>query len=98
MKRQFLFLLSVGVFLTGSLVAVFSGSGQVTTPAKYTPPEINFKQFPIVDFAASSPSDESAKAVLARKSRKYNNKSVSEDKTAVYSEFKVRIQAVLKNT
>lgn len=140
MKRQFLLLLGVGVFLTGSLVAVFPGSGQVTTPTKYTRPEIDFKQFPIVDLAASLPSDESARAIRARKSKKYNNKSLSEiseasnatflvnealsnlsalpvdkssvvligdimdakaylseDKTAVYSEYEIRIQAVLKN-
>ncbi|HJP91856.1 MAG TPA: hypothetical protein VJ875_07865 [Pyrinomonadaceae bacterium] len=142
MKRQFLLSLSLGVFLTSSLVAVFSGSNQVSTsPAKYTRSEIDFKQFPIVDLAASLPSDESAKAIRSRKSKKYNNKSVSkisdasnvlfvtnetlsnlsalpvdkslivllgeisdakaylsEDKTAVHSEFEVRIQAVLKNS
>jgi hypothetical protein len=142
MKRQFLLSLSLGVFLTSSLVAVFSGSNQVSTPpTKYTRPEIDFKQFPIVDLEASLPSDESVRAIRARKSKKYNNKSVSaiseasnvlfmvnetltnlsalpvdkssvvligeiidakaylsEDKTAVYSEFAVRIQAVLKNS
>ena len=140
MKRQFLLLLGVGVFLTGSLVAVFPGRGQVTTPPKYTRPEIDFRQFPIVDLAASLPSDESAKAIRIRKSKKYNNKSLSQisessnvtfvvneglsnlpalpvakssvvligeivdakaylsdDKTAVYSEFEVRIQTVFKN-
>lgn len=140
MKRQFLFALLVGVFLTGSLVAVFSGSGQGTTPRKYTRPEIDFKQFPIIDLGTPLPSDPSAKAIRIRKSKKYNNNSMSEiseasnvsfvvnetlsnlsalpvdkssvvligevidakaylsdDKTAVYSEFEVRIQAVLKN-
>ena len=140
MERQFLFALLVGVFLTGSLVAVFSGSDQGTTPRKYTRPEIDFKQFPIIDLGAPSPSDQPAKAIRVRKSKKYNNKSLSEisevsnvtfvvnetlsnlsalpvdkssvvlvgeianakaylseDKTAVYSEFEVRIQAVLKN-
>lgn len=141
MKRQFLLLLAVGVFLTSSLIAVFPGSGQVTTTPKYTHSEIDFKQFPIVDLAASSAADESEKAVRARKSKKYNNKGgaeiseelnvtfvvndvlgrlpalpvdkssvvligeiidakayLSEDKTAVYSEFEVRIRACLKNT
>ncbi|MCA1576615.1 MAG: hypothetical protein LC794_04530 [Acidobacteria bacterium] len=141
MKRQFVLLLCVGAFLTTSLVAMFPGRGQVTAPPKYTRPEIDFNNFPIVEPTASFPSDESAKAIRARKSKKYNNKSVaeiseasnvtflvnealsslsalpvdkssvvligeiadakaylSEDKTAVYSEFDVRIQAVLKNT
>ena len=140
MKRQFVLPLCVGVFLTSSLVAVFRGGGQVTTPTKYTRPEIDFKQFPIVDLTASLPSDESAKATRIRRSKKYDNKSLSEiseasnstfvvnealsnlsalpvdkssvvligeivdakaylseDKTAVYSEFEIRIQAVLKN-
>lgn len=140
MKRQFLLFLFVGVFLTSILVAVFPGSGQVTTPGKYTRPEIDFKQFPIVDLSAALPADESAKASRIRKSKKYNNKSqseiseasnvtfvtnetlsnlsalpvdkssvvlvgeivdakayLSEDKTAVYSEFEVRIRAVLKS-
>jgi hypothetical protein len=141
MKRQFLLLLCVGVFLTSCLVAVYSGSSQVTAPAKYTRPEIDFKQFPIVDLGAFLPSDESAKAIRAKKSKKYNDKSLSEiseasnatflvnealsnlsalpvdkssvvllgeiidakaylseDKTAVYSEFKVRLETVLKNS
>jgi len=140
MKRQLLLLLCVGVFLTSPLVAVFSGSGQVTTATKYTRPEIDFKQFPIVDLTASRPPDYPGKAIRTRKSTKYNNKSLSEiseasnvtfvanealsnlsalpvdkssvvllgeiatakaylseDKTAVYSEFEVRIQAILKN-
>jgi hypothetical protein len=140
MKRQLLLLLGVGVFLTSSLVAIFPGSSQVTNPAKYTRPEIDFKQFPITELGSPLPPDESEKAVRARKSKKYNNKSVSEiseasnvtfvvnqtlsklsalpadrssvvligeivnakaylseDKTAVYSEFEVRIQAVLKD-
>jgi hypothetical protein len=139
MRKQFLFLTCVGVFLTG-LVAVFSGSGQVANSAKYTRSEIDFKQFPIIDLTASLPSDESAKAIRARRSRKYNDKSLSEiseasnvifkvndalgrlsalpvnessvvllgeiiaakaylseDKTAPYSEFEVRIQALFKN-
>jgi hypothetical protein len=78
MKRQFLLLLCVGVFLTGSLVAVFPGRGQVTTPPRYTRSEIDFRHFPVVDLAASLPSDESAKAIRARKSKKYNNKSLSQ--------------------
>jgi hypothetical protein len=141
MKRQFLFPLFVGVFLTGSLVAVFSRNDQGTTPRKYTRPEIDFKQFPIVDLETPLPSDQSAKVIRVRKSKKYNNNSLSEiseasnvsflvnetlsnlsalpvdkssvvligevidakaylaeDKTAVYSEFEVRIQAVLKNS
>jgi hypothetical protein len=140
MGRNFLLFLCVGVFLISTLVAVFSGSGQVTTTGKYTRPEIDFKQFPIVDLTPSFPADEPGKAIRVRKSRKYNNKSLSEisetsnvtfvanealsnltalpvdkssvvllgeigtakaylseDKTAVYSEFEVRIQAVLKN-
>ena len=140
MKRQFLLLLGGGVFLVSTLVAIIPGSSQVTTPAKYTRPEIDFKHFPIVDWDGSLPTDESEKAIRARKSKKYNNKSlseiseasnvtfvaneglsnlsalpvekssvvllgeivnakayVSEDKTAVYSEFEVRIQAVFKN-
>jgi len=140
MKRQFLYALLLGVFLTGSLVAVFSGNGQGTTPRKYTRPEIDFKQFPIVDLGTPLPSDQSAKAIRVRKSKKYNNNSqseiseasnvtfavnetlsnlpalpvdkssvvligevidaeayLSEDKTSVYSEFAVRIQAILKN-
>ena len=140
MKRQFLLLLGVGVFLTSSLVAMFPGSSQVTNPPKYTRPEIDFKQFPIIDLGSPLPPDESAKPIRTRKSQKYNNKSqseisetsngtfvvnetlsnlsalpvdkssvvlvgeivnakayLSEDKTAVYSEFEVRIQAVLKN-
>lgn len=141
MKIQFLLLLVVGVFLTSSLVAVLPGIGQGTTTAKYTRPEIDFKHFPIVDLPASSSADWADKALRSRKSKKYNNKSVSEiseasdvtfvandvlgrlpplpvdkssavligeiidakaylseDKTAVYSEFEVRIQAILKNT
>ncbi|HKS10864.1 MAG TPA: hypothetical protein VJS13_15035 [Pyrinomonadaceae bacterium] len=78
MKRQFLSLLCVGVFLLTSLVAIFPGSGQVTAPAKYSRPEIDFKHFPIVDLGASLPVDEPAKATRARKSKKYNNKSLSE--------------------
>ena len=140
MKRRFLFALLVGVFLTGSLVAVFSGNGQGTTSRKYTRPEIDFKQFPITDLGTPLPSDQSAKAIRLGKSKKYNNNSLSEisessnvsfvvnetlsnlsalpvdkssvvltgevidakaylseDKTAVYSEFEVRIHAVLKN-
>jgi hypothetical protein len=140
MKRQLLLLLCVGVFLTSSLVAIFPGSSQVTNPAKYTRPEIDFKQFPIIDLGSPSPAEESEKVIRARKSKKYNNKSqseiseasnvtfmvnqtlsnlsalpadkssvvlvgeivsakafLSEDKTAVYSEFEVRIQAVLKD-
>lgn len=140
MRKEFLLALCLGVFLTSTLVVVFSGSGQVTTPPKYTRPEIDFKQFPIVDLSASLPPEGPAKAMRARKSRKYNNESLSEisdasnvtfianealsnlsalpvekssvvllgeitaakaylseDKTAVYSEFEVRIQAVLKN-
>ena len=141
MKRHLLLLLLVGVILTSGLIAVFPGSGQTTPPRKYTRPEIDFKQFPITDLAAPLLSDESAKAIRSRKSKKYNNKSVSEiseastvtfvvnetlsklsalpvdkssvvlvgeitdskaylseDKTAVYSEFEVQIQAILKNT
>lgn len=140
MKRHFLFALLFGVFLTGSLVAVFSGNDQGTTPRKYTRPEIDFKQFPIVDLATPLPSEQSAKTIRARKSKKYNNNSLSEiseasnvsfvvnetlsklsalpvdkssvvltgeitdakaylseDKTAVYSEFEIRIQTVFKN-
>lgn len=140
MKTQFLLLLCVGVFLTSTLVPILAGRTQVNTQAKYTRPEIDFKQFPIVDLEASSTSDVSAKTIRVRKSKKYNNKSLSEisetsnvtflvnetlrnlsalpvdkssvvlageiddakaylseDKTAVYSEFEVRIQAVLKN-
>lgn len=140
MKRQLLLLLCVGVFLTSGLVALFPGSGQVTNPPKYTRPEIDFKQFPIIDLGSPLSPDEAEKAIRARKSKKYNDKSLSEiseasnvafvvnktlsslsalpvdrssvvlvgeivnakaylseDKTAVYSEFEVRIQAVLKN-
>ena len=78
MKRQFLSLLCVGVFLLTGLVAIFPGSGQVTAPPKDTRPEIDFKHFPVVDLEASLPVDESAKAIRARKSKKYNNKSLSE--------------------
>ena len=78
MKRQFLSLLCVGAFLLTSLVAIFPGSGQITAPAKYSRPEIDFKNFPIVDLGASLPVDEPAKATRARKSKKYNNKSLSE--------------------
>jgi hypothetical protein len=140
MKNQFFFAVVVGVFLTGGLVAAFYGKDQGTTPRKYTRPEIDFKHFPIVDLETPLPSDPSAKESRVRKSKKYNNKSLteiseasnvtfvvnetlsnlsalpvdkssvvligdvvdakaylSEDKTAVYSEFEVRIQAVLKN-
>jgi hypothetical protein len=140
MKRHLPLLLLVGVFLTSGLVAVFPGSTQDTSPGKYTRPEIDFKQFPITDLAAPLPSDESAKAIRSRKSKKYNDKSLSEiseasnvtfvvnealsklsalpverssvvlvgeitdsnaylseDKTAVYSEFEIRVEAVLKN-
>ena len=140
MKRHLLILFFSAVFLASTLIAVFPGSGQGTSPGKYTRPEIDFNRFPITDLAAPLPSDESAKAIRFRKSKKYNDKSLSqisedsnatfvvnealstlsalpvdkssvvlvgeiidskaylsEDKTAVYSEFEVRIQAVLKN-
>jgi|KBSSwiStaDraftv2_1062776.scaffolds.fasta_scaffold107643_3 hypothetical protein len=140
MKNRSLFAVVVGVFLTSSLVAAFYGNDQGTTQRKYTRPEIDFKQFPIVDLGTPLPSDSSAKEIRVRKSKKYNNKSLSEiseasnvvfavnetlsnlsalpvdkssvvligevvdakaylseDKTAVYSEFEVRIQTVLKN-
>ena len=141
MKSQFLFAFLVGVFLTGGLVVAYYANEQgTTTQRKYTRPEIDFKQFPIVDLETPLPSDQSAKEIRVRKSKKYNNKSVSEiseasnvtfvgnetlsnlsalpvdkssvvvigevidakaylseDRAAVYSEFEVRIQAVLKN-
>ena len=81
MKRQFLLSLFVGLCLTSSLVtvAVFPGTDQVTTPAaKYTRPEIDFKQFPIAELGSPLPPDQSEKAIRARKSKKYNNKSLSE--------------------
>ena len=110
------------------------------TALTYTRPEIDFKQFPVADLAAPLPSDQAAKEIRVRKSRKYNSHGVSEisetsdaafvvndelgslsalpvdkssvvligeitsakaylseDKTAVYSEFEVRIQTVFKN-
>jgi hypothetical protein len=140
MKGHLLLWLSAAVVFTGSLVAVFPGNGQVTDRPQYSRPEIDFKQFPIVDLGSPSPPDDPAKVIRARKSKKYNNKNVaeiseasdgtfvvnetlsnlsalpvnkssvvlvgeiidakaylSEDKTAVYSEFEVRIQSVFKN-
>ena len=140
MKRQFVWMLLVGVFLTGgSLLAAYRGQSQIDKKTRR--PEVDFTRFPIVDGAATEPGDAAAQAKRAKKGKKYNTKylpvitesyhvaflvneslvglpalpidkssvvllgeivdakaHLSEDRTAVYSEFEVRIQRVFKNT
>jgi hypothetical protein len=138
MKRPFLWMLYVGVFLTGSLV-LYRGQSQVDTTKKPRP-QVDFTRFPIVDYAAPAPGDATARAKRAAKGKKYNTRylpvisessdvtfvvneslvglpalpidrssvillgeiinaeaHLSEDRTAIYSEFEVRTQTVLKN-
>lgn len=75
MKSRLTFLLCIGVFLVISLVAsVFRGNSQRTTDTNRRP-QVDFSQFPIVDFDSPAPSDASLRTRRANKSKKYNNRS-----------------------
>ncbi len=135
-RRQAIFIVVVLVCVTaGAVVGKFRGRGPTSTS---TQEEIDTSNFPIVDSAATLPTDPNERAKRNRKSKKYNSRTappiseseqiysitdwelglpalpvaksavivigeistaqayLSEDKTAVYSEFGVRIDEVLK--
>lgn len=74
MKRIFLSILCVGVFLTSVLVVTLSRSSSQVSSDKNPRPEVDFTQFPIVDLNSPEPADASKRLKLEKKSKKYNNK------------------------
>jgi len=125
--------------ITISLVTEFESYSQVSGN-KNAPREVDFSKFPIIESDSPEPADPTARAKLAAKGKKYNNKHLpvinessdgtfvvnnslgglsalpidkssavivgkivkasahfSEDKTAIYSDFGVKIESVLKN-
>jgi hypothetical protein len=74
MKSRLLVILCIEVLLTLSLVAGgLRGNSQGT--AAHSGPEVDFRNFPIVDLDSPEPSDASLRTRRANKSKKYNKKS-----------------------
>jgi len=98
MKKQFLWILYVGVFLSGSLVlTIYRGQSQVDT-TKNLRRQVDFTRFPIVDYASPAPGDAAARAKRAAKGKKYNTRYlpvISEyDVTFVVNESLVGLPAL----